>query len=98
MGLDIGIVLVSNKILLDQEEARWMYREVTNRQGDSGWRVYSSTEDETYLSYPKNFGLLTADQLIEIDDSLKVNLLAPIGSSFEKNNDNMWEVVDIGRG
>lgn len=95
MELNIGIVLVSNKILEAKETPGWMYRESTDRDGDSGWRVFSGNEDDSYLSNPANFKLISADSLILIDDSLKANLLAPVGYSFEKNHETMkWEIVD----
>jgi hypothetical protein len=95
MELNIGIVVVSNRILLDKKDPRWMYRESTTREGDSGWRVFAGDEDDEYLKNPQNIKFLSADQLIAIDDSLKVNLLAPVGFSFEKNVEtNRWEIVD----
>ncbi len=74
-----------------------MYRETPIAVEDSGWRVFSGSEDEKFLNEPLNFKTISAEQLIQIDDSLKVNLFAPIGSSFEKKReDGQWIPVDKG--
>jgi hypothetical protein len=94
--LNIGAILISCKILVEHEEPAWMYRENTNLKDDSGWRVFSGSEDENYLTDPSNFKLISANQLIEIDENIKVNLLAPIGSSFEKDDKKNWVIVEKG--
>lgn len=87
--------MVSNKILLEKEQPAWMYREDPIANEDSGWRVFAGTEDEVYLNDPTNFKLVSADQLIQMDDSLKANLLAPIGFSFECDAlSKKWQLVD----
>jgi hypothetical protein len=97
MELKMGLILVSNRILIDKEDIIWMYREEPDEKGDSGWRVFSGTEDEKYLDNHKNFKFISADKLISIDDSLKANLLAPFGSSFEWDYQTQeWSFVDEG--
>ncbi len=95
MELNIGAIFVSNKILLNKESPSWMYREEPSNDGDSGWRVFAGSEDDEYLDNPDNFKLITADQLIKIDEEIKVNLLAPYGFSFERNTiSRKWVIVD----
>ncbi|CAM1352200.1 MULTISPECIES: DUF2185 domain-containing protein [Tenacibaculum] len=97
MELNIGAIFISNKILKDKEPPAWMYREESENEGDSGWRVFSGNEDDNYLDNPDNFKLVSSEQLIAIDESIKANLLAPYGFSFEKNPEtNDWEMVDDG--
>ncbi|WP_093668736.1 DUF2185 domain-containing protein [Tenacibaculum sp. MAR_2009_124] len=93
MELNIGAIFISNRILQDKYPPKWMYREEPREEGGSGWRVFSGDEEEEFLDNHDNFKLVTADQLIAIDDSLKTNLLAPYGFSFEKDN-NKWKIVD----
>lgn len=90
--------MISNKIVHGKELPGWMYREYTERDGDSGWRVFSGTEDEEYMDDPYNFSLISTAQMIEIDTTLKVNLLAPFNYSFERNVDGEWVIVDIPTG
>lgn len=97
MDLVIGAVLISNKILIEGERPAWMYRENPIGVEDSGWRVFSGNEDDSYLENPHNFKTISANQLITFDDSLKANLFAPVGSSFERAPDlNKRNVVDKG--
>ena len=46
MELNIGAIFISNKILIDNEIPSWMYREESDKDGDSGWRVFSGNEDD----------------------------------------------------
>ncbi len=93
--LNIGAIYLSNKIIIEKDLPCWMYREEPEREGDSGWRVFSGNEDEAYLDNPNNFKLVSSDYLVQIDDSIKVNLLAPFGFSFERNlKSKEWEIVD----
>lgn len=95
MELNIGAIFISNKILQEKEYPAWMYREETEKEGDSGWRVFSGTEDDKYLNNPQNFKLISADELIKIDNDIKVNLLAPFGFAFEKKlKTGQWEMID----
>lgn len=95
MELRIGLILVSNKILLKKEPAAWMYREQPEAVGDSGWRIFSGTEEDDYLVNPSNFKFIAVDSLLLIEEDLKANLLAPLGASFEKNRwTKDWEIAN----
>jgi hypothetical protein len=96
MDLTIGAIITSIKILYQGETPCWMYREEPIAVEDSGWRVFSGSEDEVFLNDPLNFKTISAGQLIQIDDSLKPNLLAPIGSSFEKQEEGIWIPINKG--
>jgi hypothetical protein len=97
MSLIIGAIMISNKVLLNNEIPTWMYRTTPIEEMDSGWRVFSGNEDEVYLENPSNFKTISADQLILIDETIKVNLLAPINSSFEIDAETgKWVIVNIG--
>ena len=93
--LNIGAIFVSNKIVKDGCKPGWMYREQSINEGDSGWRVFFGEEDENYLNDPSNISLITAEQLIEIDEEVAINLLVPVGYSFERDSDtDGWVIID----
>lgn len=95
--MNIGAIYLSKQISENKEKPTWMYREHPINNVDSGWRVFSGTESESFLEDSSNFVLVTADFLIKIDDDIKINLLAPIGSSFERSETNgEWIPVDKG--
>lgn len=97
MNFNIGAIIISNKILEDKKNIMWMYRDEPIDLVDSGWRVFSGTEEEDYLNEPSNFKTISTEQLILIDDSLKINLLAPVGSSFERDDRTLeWRPVEMG--
>ncbi|WP_316770282.1 DUF2185 domain-containing protein [Pedobacter frigiditerrae] len=95
--VNVGAIMISCKILINNELPNWMYREEPIEYPDSGWRVFSGSEDEEYLENPSNFKVISTAQLIEIDSEIIVNLCAPIGWSFERNMaSNEWLPVDKG--
>ncbi|WP_197060130.1 immunity protein Imm33 domain-containing protein [Sporocytophaga myxococcoides] len=96
MELNIGGIIISNKIFHERESPTWMYREIPLEDGDSGWRIFSGNESDESLKDSSNFVIVSSDYIISIDDDIKVNLLAPVGSSFERNLSNMkWSPVKI---
>jgi hypothetical protein len=76
---------VSKKIYENKETITWMYREAPSFVNDSGWRIFSGSETQVYLDNPHNFVFLSAEQVIAYEDNINVNLLAPVGSAFEKD-------------
>lgn len=95
MELNIGAILISNKILDENYLPKWMYREIPDNEGDSGWRIFSGEETDEYLENPHNFSFVSSDQLIAIDGNIMSNLLAPPGFSFERRaGSDEWYIVD----
>ena len=78
--------LVSRKIVDDGAPARFLYRESTGREGDSGWRVMSGLEDEAYGSDPGNIVVVALHELAQRDRKVDAVLDAPPGSAFERGS------------
>ena len=92
--IDVGLIIITEKVLEGCKPC-WMYREVSDEEGDSGWRVFTGDESEEYLENPKHFKIITTDELVSIDPEIKPNLLAPVGMSFERSDEfSEWEFAD----
>jgi len=88
-------ILISGMIIFDSEMPNWMYRETPMNDDDSGWRIFSGYEDAAFLENGNNFKLISAEQLIEIDTDIKVNLIAPVGTAFERSIETgKWVLID----
>ena len=49
----------------DGEPVKFLYREKPIDKDDSGWRVFSGTEDQAYVENPDNFLIHNASSIIE---------------------------------
>jgi hypothetical protein len=79
-----GRAFVSRMIIDRGEPIRFMYREATDRENDSGWRMFSGYESEEYNDDPKNVAVVLLDELAQRDKRVDALLDEPVGSVFER--------------
>ncbi len=85
-GEGAKLAFVSERVLEDGGCVRFLYREATDREQDSGWRVFAGSESDEELNDPKRIQLVPIWKLIEGDDSLAMIFEAPVGSVFERES------------
>lgn len=91
----IGGVMASKLITEQKKKVRFMYREKSTSDKDSGWRIFSGFEDQDYTDNPNNTGIYNATTILKIDPSIANLLLNPVGSVFERESENSnWYEVD----
>lgn len=96
LWLEIGekMALVSKKCLEKDGTVRWLYREESEREEDSGWRLFNGDESEEYNSDPSNIRIVNIYHLLDKDRSLLEPFRGKIGSAFERENKNSsWKEV-----
>lgn len=76
--------LVSRMVLDQGEPVRFMYREATDREEDSGWRMFTGLETEEYNDDASNIAIVPLTRFAELDPRVSRLLDAPIGSVFER--------------
>lgn len=77
--------IVSHKIIKEGLPIRFMYREHQgNLPFDSGWWVFSGTEDDEYTNNPDNFSFHSLTRLTHYQADVGKLFWADIGSVFEK--------------
>jgi hypothetical protein len=81
-------ILASNLVAKDGMKVCWMFREEPDHDLDSGWRVFSGTEDQDYADDPKHLAWYNASTILEIDPDIGEILIQPVGSAFERKNPN----------
>jgi hypothetical protein len=91
----IGGVMVSKMVTDKKKKVRFMYREKPTQDQDSGWRIFSGSEDQEYTDNPDNTGIYNPTTILKIDPSIADLLLSPVGSVLERETENSkWYEVD----
>lgn len=87
---ELEYCVVSNKIMLEGQKIGFMYREIPDEPGDSGWRILSGTENQQYLDNPRNSGKYALKTIAEADPTIIPYFPLPVGTDLERiegNND-----------
>lgn len=83
-----GYVLAPKILVTNKLKVRFMYRETSDNNSDSGWRFFSGTEDQDYMDNPDNIGIYSIETILAIDQDIKPYLKSKFGSAFERGNSN----------
>jgi hypothetical protein len=79
-----GGCLATDKIVVDGEPVRYMYREEADHDADSGWRFAAGTESEEYMDEVDNHGVYDVNTIANYDPAIVPLLDAAVGSTFER--------------
>ncbi|MBN2603996.1 MAG: DUF2185 domain-containing protein [Candidatus Thermoplasmatota archaeon] len=88
--------MVSEMVFSKNELVRFMYREETDREEDSGWRLFTGHESDEYSNDFKNIRLVDVGWLLDFDRTLFQPFKAgKNGEAFERENYKKgWIKVD----
>ncbi len=75
----------------------WLYRDQPDRDGDSGWRVFSGAEPDDFADSADHFVEISLSDLLGLDPGLQTVLDAPVGSCYEREDgsDELIAVPDF---
>ena len=74
---------------------RFLYRQETYNDQDSGWRMFTGLEDDDYANDPENIKLINIGYLLDKDPSLLEPLKNGYGAVFEREDTKTkWEKVE----
>jgi hypothetical protein len=79
-----GACIASDKITVEGNPVRFMYRELAIHEVDSGWRFLSGLESTSYMHDAANHAFYDCNTIANFDRSIVPYLDAPTGSVFEK--------------
>lgn len=82
----LGFALAPKQLVDNKLKVRFMYREESDNQSDSGWRFFSGFETDEYVNNPDNIGLYDVNTISTIDPDIVPLLNSPVGSSFERES------------
>lgn len=80
----MGGCLASDKITVEGNPVRFMYRENPDNDVDSGWRFLSGLESDEYMENADNHGVYDVNTVANFDPTIVPHLDAEVGSTFEK--------------
>ena len=80
MGL--GASIVSNNILENKANIKWILREDSVNELDNGWRFLSEIDTEDYLSHAENMSICDWSTIVEIEPAVLSIFNMPIGTEL----------------
>ena len=80
MGL--GASIVSNNILENKANIKWILRENSVNELDNGWRFLSEIDTEEYLSHAENMSICDWNTIVEIEPAVLSIFNMPIGTEL----------------
>lgn len=81
-----GSCIASDRITVDGELIRYMYREEPDDKVDSGWRFFAGDETQDYADDADNFAMYDVNTIANYDPRIVGLLDSPAGSAFEWSN------------
>lgn len=79
-----GACIATDMITVEGYPVRFMYREESDDEIDSGWRFMSGFESQEYMDNADNHAVYDVNTIANYDPSIIPLLDAPVGSVFEK--------------
>ena len=80
MGL--GASIVSNNILENKANIKWILRENSVNELDNGWRFLSEIDTEEYLSHVENMSICDWSTIVELEPAVLSIFNMPIGKEL----------------
>ena len=81
-GMGLGASIVSNNILENKANIKWILRENSVNELDNGWRFLSEIDTEEYLSHAENMSICDWSTILEIEPAVLSIFNMPIGTEL----------------
>ena len=81
-GMGLGASIVSNNILENKANIKWILRENSVNELDNGWRFLSEIDTEEYLSHAENMSVCDWSTILEIEPAVLSIYNMPIGTEL----------------
>lgn len=82
IGMGLGASIVSNNILENKANIKWILREDSVDELDNGWRFLSEIDTEEYLSHAENMSICDWSTIVEIEPAVLSIFNMPIGTEL----------------
>lgn len=83
-----GYVIVPKIVVDEKRKIRFMYREESDSNQDSGWRFFSGDEEQEYIDNPDNLGIYDVNTIIKINPDIEEFLDGDVGTAYERTDSN----------
>ena len=81
-GMGLGASIVSNNILRNKANIKWIFLEDSVDELDNGWRFFSKIDTEEYLSHSENMSVCDWSTIVEIEPAVLSIFNMPIGTEL----------------
>ncbi len=81
----VGYVVASHRVTVDGKAVGYLYREATEDEADSGWRVFAEDESEAYADDAENFSMYNAFTLVDMAPEIASVLAEAAPVAFERD-------------
>ena len=82
IGMGLGASIISNNILENKANIKWILREESVNELDNGWRFLSEIDTEDYLSHAENMSICDWSTIVEIEPAVLSIFNMPIGTEL----------------
>ena len=82
-----GYCFATDDITVKGKSVGYMYRELTEKTDDSGWRFFSGEESDEQVNEPSYLGLYSLNTIANYDRRILPYLNSPYGRAFGKTGD-----------
>ena len=79
-----GGCLATDRITVDGAKVSYMYREVTDRPQDTGWRFFAGDEDKEYMANKDHHGVYQVNTIANYSPEILPYLHIDAPCSFER--------------
>ncbi len=80
----MGGSFATDGIVVEGKKIGYMYREVPDRPGDSGWRFFAGDEGQAYIEELSHTGIYAVNTVANYDPDIIPYLNTPAPCAFEK--------------
>lgn len=86
IALGRGSCIASDRITVDGEPVRFLYREQPDHETDSGWRFLAGDESQEYIDEPENLGIHDVNTIVNYDRDVLDLLDEGAPAQFERSD------------
>jgi len=90
----MGYCYATDRITVDGCRVGYMYREMPDDNGDSGWRFFAGDESQEYVDDAAHTMLYDVNTIANYDESIIPLLITPPPCAFERVG-NVSELIQI---
>jgi hypothetical protein len=80
----MGGCLATDRILVDGKKVGYMYREITERAEDSGWRFFAGDESQEYIDDISHTAIYDVNTIANYDRDIIQYLQVPPPCAFDR--------------
>jgi len=81
---EMGGCFATDQITVEGRLLNYMYREISQRSEDSGWRFFSGEESQAYIDDLKNTSVYTVNTIANYEPAIIEYLETPAPCAFER--------------